>query len=172
MSARWFIAGLALVSAAPAAAQSQVLLDCAVGSLDSGYRVTVADAAMRGSLAGVTGRLTDAVNQCADSHDLTWQQRPGYYQYSLGRVERDEFERRLRSAGIPTDVLDDALGFGAGRANPLIEGSLTDQQINTFYAALRSNGVDVKAVAKETWGLIGVYYQASSTMWDGWKKLR
>ncbi len=159
-------------AAAPASAQSQALLDCAVGSLDSSYRARIAETAKAGAdLDAVTGRLKDAVTACAERHGLTFDQQIAYYGYSLARVERDEFARQLSGVGIPTQVIDDSLGFGPYRANPLIEGKISDDQINTFYRALRDSGVDVNAVAGPTWGVIGVYVQASSTMWNAWEKL-
>jgi hypothetical protein len=68
-------------------------------------------------------------------------------------------------------VIDDAVGFGPGRANPLYEGTLPDDAVNAMYGAIRRNGVDVNAVADGTWALIGVYMQASSSMWNARKKL-
>ena len=158
-------------AATPGNAASQALLDCAVGGLDSSYRASVATAAQRGALEGVTGRLENAVTTCAQRFSLSLDQQAAYYQYTLTRVERDEFARRLTAVGIPTQVIDDALDFGPYRSNPLIEGKISDAQINAFYAALRNNGVDVKAVSGDTWGLIGVYVQASSSMWNAWEKL-
>ena len=158
-------------TATPAMAQSQALLDCAVGTLDSSYRAAIGDAAMRGALDGVTGRLENAVTACAGRYDLTVGQQAAYYQYSLTRTERDEFARRLTSAGIPTSVIDDALDFGAGRSNPLYEGKLPDDAVNAMYGALKQSGVNVGAVADGTWGLIGVYMQSSSTMWNAREKL-
>jgi hypothetical protein len=168
-----FAAGLAalMLAASPAGAQSQALLDCAVGKLDSAYRASIAQAAKSGALEGKTGRLADAVTACARSNGLSFDQQAAYYQYSLARVERDEFARQLSAVGIPTQVIDDSLDFGPYRSNPLIEGNISEDQINTFYRALRTSGVDVNAVADSTWGTIGVYVQASSTMWNAWEKL-
>jgi hypothetical protein len=160
-----------MLAAAPASAQSSALLDCAVNRLDSSYRASIAEAAKAGALEGKTGRLGDAVTACARAYDLSFDQQAAYYQYSLARVERDEFARQLSGVGIPTQVIDDSLGFGPFRANPLIEGNISEDQINTFYRALRDSGVDVNAVAGPTWGVIGVYVQASSTMWNAWEKL-
>lgn len=158
--------------AAPASAQSQALLDCAINTLDSGYRSQVADAAKSHGLGAVTDRLENAVTACAKRYSLTFDQQVAYYEYTLTRVEREDLASDLASAGIPTGVIDDSLGFGPFRANPLIEGKISDEQIDTFYAALRNDGVDVNAVSGETWGLIGGYVQVSSTMWNAWKKLR
>ena len=163
--------GIAAVTAAPASAQSQALLDCAVGSLDSTYRARVAEAGKAGALDGVTERLGNAVTACAKRYDLTFDQQAAYFEYTLTRVEREDIAADLALAGIPTGVIDDSLGFGPFRANPVIEGKISDEQIDTFYRALRDSGVDVKAVAGETWGLIGGYVQASSSMWNAWKKL-
>jgi hypothetical protein len=166
-------ASAALAVAAPADAQSQALLDCAAGSLSSSFRSTFADAAMRGATTDEMNRqLGGAVNACAERHSLPRSQWPAYFQYAMTRIERDVFAARLGAANIPVQVIDDAMGFGPGRANPVIEGRLSGGQIDTIYGALRRAGVDVTAVSGEGWGLVGVYTQASSTMWNALRNLR
>ncbi len=87
-------------------------------------------------------------------------------------MERDEFARQLAAAQIPTSVIDDALDFGPGRTNPLIEGRISDEQIDAFYGALRNERGGRKGGGGDTWGLVGVYVQSSSTMWNALNRLR
>lgn len=168
---------LALAAAfpAPAAAQSEALLDCSTLAVTPKFRDQLADA-MLGSAGAdndaLIGELANVAETCAARHGLVGEKAGTYFRYSIARLPRDALILRLGDLGLSAQVIDTALDFGPGRSNPVISGALSRPQVETLVAALAANGVKPESVAQSTWEMVGAYAAATSLMWQALRQLQ
>ena len=171
---RSFVAALALVVAAPAAAQSEALLACPTLGVTPEFREKLADAMLKEDPANdaLFEQLVTITTECAGRFGLAEDQGEAYFTYSLSKLPRDAFVARLGAVGISAKTIDDAFDFGEGRRNPVISGDFSPEQMAGLLAALTSNKVDVEALPDATWEMIGAYTATSSLMWQARRKLQ
>ena len=155
-------------------AQSEDLLECSTQAVTPAFRDKLADSMLADDQAGegLSEQLATISDECAGRYGLSDDQRDAYFTYSLARLPRDALITRLGALGISAQVIDDALDFGTGRSNPQITGRLQKPQIDKLLAALTAAGVDVAAIADQSWTMIGAYAAASSLMWQNRARLR
>jgi len=161
--------------AAPAAAQSDDLLECPTTQMTAAFRDKLA-AAMLGQDSPDTDAMLEllaaAADRCADQHGLAAEKREAFFLYAVSRMPHDAFVAKLGTVGISAAVIDDALGFGPGRSNPIIKGNLSAEQLDKLLGALSAQGVDIDRVPQPTWEMVGGYAAATSQMWQAQAKLR
>ena len=161
--------------AAPAAAQSEDLLECTSTQVTPAFRDKITDG-MLGPESPATDALFDHLGEvtegCAQRHGLSDDKHESYFTYAIGRLSRDALIERLAKAGISAAVIDEAFDFGPGLSNPVITGALAPGESEKLVAALTANGVAVESLPGASWELVGAYLAASSLMWQARAKLR
>jgi hypothetical protein len=160
--------------AAPALAQSDDLLECTTQAVTPAFRDKLADAMLSEDPGAdaLFEQLVAVSDDCARRHNLAEAKGEAYYTYSVARLPHDAFIVRLGQAGIPTQVVDEALDFGEGRSNPVITGNLSKPQLERLLAALSGAGVAVDAVTDRNWAMVGAYAATTSLMWQNRIKLK
>ena len=165
---------LACALAAPAAAQSEALLECPTLGVTPAFREKLADAMLRQDPANdaLFEQLVVITNECATRFGLAEDQGEAYFTYSLSKLPREAFVARLGAVGISAATIDEAFDFGEGRRNPVISGDFSQEQMAGLLAALTSTGVDVETLPDASWEMIGAYTATSSLMWQARRKLQ
>ena len=177
MPMRWLMLPVALLFAAPAMAQgapSDALLKCPTLGVTPTFREQLADAMLQQSPANdaLFEQLVTVTQDCATRFGLAEDKGEAYFTYSLAQLPRDTLVARLKAAGIAAASIDDAFGFGEGRANPEISSNFSDAQMAGLLAALTSSGVDVEKLSDASWEIVGAYAATSSLMWQARRSLQ
>lgn len=174
---RWLMLPLAVMLAGPAMAQgapSDALLKCPTMGVTPAFREQLADAMLRSSATddALFEQLVDVTQECATRFGLAEDKGEAYFTYSLAQLPRETLVARLKAAGIAASSIDDGLGFGEGRANPVISADFSAEQMAGLLAALTSSGVDVETIPDASWEIVGAYAATSSLMWQARRKLQ
>jgi hypothetical protein len=160
----------------PAHAQSEDLLECSFLKVTPAFREKIAMSMLSDETVNETESMMDTfadiASQCATANKLDPAKMESYFTYSLARLPRETYVDKLGEQGVPATVIDDTLGFGAGRANPVITGSLSEAQVTALLSALAATGLDTDKVSDETWAMVGAYAATTSLMWQSLAKLR
>lgn len=162
---------LAFVAVPGAAfAQEGAKLDCVVTAATPGLKSSVGqsmtgqgDDAAREILFKQLGTIVD---ECVARHSIAAEQKGDYFDYSLARISREYLIGDIAKAKLPTNLVDKALDFGPGRANPDLTGDMTEDQIMTIVQAYIDNGVDIEKVDPAIWEKVGAYAAATSIYWN------
>lgn len=175
---RVLMAGAALALAAvPVAglAQEGAKLDCVVTTATSTFKASVGEAmtgggdeAGRDALFGQLGTLVDG---CVAKHGIAAAQKGDYFDYSLARISREWLVGEISKSNLKAGIVDKALDFGPGGANPDLSNDMTEDQIGAIVAAYVADGVDVEAVDQSVWEKVGAYAAATSIYWNKRKLL-
>jgi len=157
----------AAMAASPAMAHDQEQLDCIVRATPMEVRGGLVDATL---LEGTGENLADdarveqfydAAMACIDEIGIDPARQIAYLTYAEARVFQVEMAARLAGRGISTAVIDQALDYGPGLTNPVIDMP-TDGQTEAVAMSLLLDGVDVDALPQEVWEDIGTYLAATS----------
>lgn len=169
-------AALALTTLPGAAlAQDGAKLDCATASVDADLKSSLG-AAMAGGGDETTRdalfeQLGAAVDRCVADQGIANTQRSDYYDYSLARIAREWLIGDIATTGLSAAVVDKALDFGPGRANPDLTGDMDDAQIMAIVQAYIDSGVDIEKVDSSVWEKVGAYAAATSIYWNKRQRL-
>jgi hypothetical protein len=172
------IAGAALALAAltgAAAAQDGEKLDCVALSVpgDTKDRIGEAmagsgDEPSREALFKELASITDA---CVTRHGIGAEQKGPHFDYSLARISREWLANDIAALDLSTAVVDKALDFGPGGANPDLSTEMSEEQIMKIVQAYVEAGVDIEKVDGAVWEKVGAYAAATSIYWNKRKLL-
>jgi len=172
------MAGVALALATlpgAASAQEGAKFDCVVTSVAPGMKESIGasmagggDEASREALFKQLATITD---DCVARHGITAEQKGIYFDYSLARISREWLVGDIAKQNLSSAVVDKALDFGLGRANPDLSGEMTEDQIMTIVQAYIDSGVDIEKVDSAIWEKVGAYAAATSIYWNKRKLL-
>jgi hypothetical protein len=158
-----------------ASAQEGEKFDCVVASIPSETRASIGDAmagggdvASREALFKDLGTVTDA---CVARHGITDEQKGIYFDYSLARISREWLAADIGKLDLPPAVVDKALDFGPGGANPDLSGDMTEEQVMKIVQAYIESGVDIDKIDGAVWEKVGAYAAATSIYWNKRKQL-
>ena len=167
------MAGAALTLAAlpgAASAQEGEALDCVVASISSDTKDSIGEAmagggdeAMREALFKDLAGITDA---CVTRHGIGAEQKGPYFDYSLARISREWLASDIARLDLSPAVVDKALDFGPGGANPDLSSEMSEEQIMKIVQAYIEAGVDIEKVDGATWEKVGAYAAATSIYWN------
>ena len=167
------MAGVALALATlPGAvlAQEGAKLDCVVKAVPTDTKAEIGAAmagagndASRDELFKQLGTITDG---CVARNGITEEQKSHYFDYSLARISREWLVGDIAKVKLSTAIVDKALDFGPGRANPDLSGEMTDDQIMAIVQAYIDSGVDIEKVDSAVWEKVGAYAASTSIYWN------
>jgi len=172
--ALWFL-GLAVQAlvASPASARSPEALACAVQAAPPGLDARVAEVIVSRDAdhgRGTLDELRVVTDECAREQFLNPRQRDAYFTYVLGRMGRDAIDDRLRGAGLPSALIDQALDIGPGNANNPAD-KVTQGDLRRVADALAAAGHDPAKITEQDWALISAWIVATANMFDGLRDL-
>ena len=173
---------LALVVAQPVLAQyaparvSDAALTCPKLEVAGDLPGKLIDAMLSGAARTPEGkalfdRFEAAAAQCAEKHSVPASLRGTYAAYAFDLVMRDELALRLRAARVPVEALDEALGYGPGRVNPVIH-RVEQSHVDKMTAAARKRGYDLEKAPEEVLRYVGMYVGAQSGLVEDLAALR
>lgn len=156
-------------------AQEGEKFDCVVTSVPGGTKDAIGaamagggDEASREALFKQLGAVTD---DCVTRHGIAAEQKAVYFDYSLARISREWLMSDIAKLGLAGVIVDKALDFGPGGANPDLSGDMTEDQIMKIVQAYVENGVDIEKVDGTAWEKVGAYAAATSIYWNKRKLL-
>ncbi len=94
-------------------------------------------------------------------HKVPEAQTEAYVGYVFDTVMLGEIASRLIASGVPVEALDEALGFGPGRANAPID-KIEQSHLDKMTASLKARGYDLDKASQDVIRLIGMYIGARS----------
>jgi hypothetical protein len=158
-----------------ALAQDSAKLDCATSSVGADMKSSLG-AAMAGggdeaSRDALFKQLGTVVDRCVADHGIADTQKTDYYDYSLARIAREWLIGDIATTGLSASVVDKALDFGPGGANPDLTGDISDAQIMTIVQAYTDAGVDIETIDSAVWEKVGAYAAATSIYWNKRQRL-
>jgi len=172
------MAGVALALAtlpATTPAQEGATFDCVVMSVpedvNSSIGASMAGGGDEASREALFKQLATITDGCVARHGITDAQKGPYFDYSLARISREWLVTDLAKFDLSTTVVDKALDFGLGRANPDLSGDMTEGQIMAIVQAYIDSGVDIEKVDGAIWEKVGAYAAATSIYWNKRKLL-
>jgi hypothetical protein len=115
--------------------------------------------------------LRTLTDQCIAQHKIPMAQQISYAGYVFDVVMHAELTRRLAARGVPVDAIDEALGFGPGRANVPI-GRIEAAHLDKMTAAAKAKGYDLDAAPDDVVRLLGMYIGARSGLAEDLAGLR
>lgn len=172
-----FGASLALVMSQPALAQvSDAALACPQQQAPKDLAGKLIDAMLDGSARSAAGKaLFDQLNAIADGcmsqHQVPRSLNTYYGSYAFDVLMRDELARRLRAAKVPVEALDEALGYGPGRVNPVIR-EVEQSHVDKMNAATKARGYDLDKAPEQVLRYVGMYVGAQSGLVEDLAELR
>jgi hypothetical protein len=156
-------------------AQEGAKFDCVVTSVAPDMKSSIGtsmagggDEAAREALFKQLATITDT---CVARHGITEAQKTHYFDYSLARISREWLVTDIAKFNLSTTIVDKALDFGPGGANPDLTGDMTEDQIMTIVQAYIDSGVDIEKVDSAVWERVGAYAAATSIYWNKRKLL-
>jgi hypothetical protein len=164
-------AALALATLpAAASAQEGAKFDCVANDTSATLKASIG-AAMAGggddaSREALFKQLATITDSCVARHGITDAQKPTYFDYSLARISREWLVGDIAKFSLSSAVVDKALDFGLGRANPDLSGEMNDDQIMKIVQAYIDSGVDIEKVDSSVWEKVGAYAAATSIYWN------
>jgi hypothetical protein len=165
----WIAALAAMTLVAPMAAQAQdgAKLDCAISATTPEFRNALAQTMMAKSdnRDALLAQLARTTRTCANQAGFSEDQGRIYFDYTLHRINREWLIPELAKYSLDAALIDRALDFGPGRANPDLSGGMSDERGNAILDAFTAAGVTITDVPKEAWGLVGAYAAATSAYW-------
>lgn len=167
------MAGVALALAAlpgGAFAQEGAKFDCVVTSVTPGFKESLGvsmagggDELTRDVLFKQLATITDG---CVTRHGISEDQKAIYFDYSLARISREWLVPEVAKYSLSTAIVDKALDFGPGRANPDLTGEMTEDQIGAIVQGYIDSGVDIEKIDGAAWEKVGAYAAATSIYWN------
>lgn len=167
------LAGAALALAtvpATGLAQEGAKFDCVNSGADAGLKASLGaamtgagDDANRDTLFKQLAAITDG---CVAKHAITEEQKGPYFDYSLARISREWLVGDLAKLNLATGVVDKALAFGPGLANPDLSKEISNDHIMAIVQAYIDSGVDIEQVDAAVWEKVGAYAAATSIYWN------
>lgn len=152
-----------------AAAQPGTMLDCAVDRADPGLRRSLAGALIGdgddAAFDALLGRFSTIADGCTASLTPDDERKKAYLDYGLSRVLREWLAGELAGFGLSAATIDDSLGLGEGRPNPILRGQMSEDQVKTLVQALIEGGIDAENLSPPAWNSVGTYAAASSLYW-------
>lgn len=175
-------ATLALALAHPVLAQSEPVqvsdaaLACPQQEVPKDLPGKLIDSMLNGTAGTPEGkalldRMLAASDECMRKHKVPGSLRTYYGSYAFDVVMRDELARRLRAANVPVEALDEALGYGPGRPNPIIP-QIEQSHADKLTAAAKKRGYDLEKAPEEVLRYIGMYVGAQSGLVEDLAELR
>lgn len=156
-------------------AQEGAKFDCVVTSVPQGTKASIGlsmsgdgDEAGRDALFKQLAVITD---DCVTRHGIAAEHKSAYFDYSLARISREWLIGDISKLNLSTTVVDKALDFGPGRANPDLAADMSEDQIMTIVQAYIESGVDIDKVDSAAWEKVGAYAAATSIYWNKRKLL-
>jgi hypothetical protein len=142
-----------------AQAMDQKALDCGVTKASPELREALTDATILGDKMSddLLDQLRDLTNLCAEIHGFTPLQKSDYWTFVMTDIARLGIGAKLDVEGISPDVIDQTMGFGPGRSNPIVFDELTNDQFETLRAGMEDEGIVVDDIDAPTWSLLGNY---------------
>jgi hypothetical protein len=147
---------------------------CAIDRTTPAYRAELANAMTMGDAsarARLEATLTEAVRTCADQAGYNDEQGSAYFDIVLSEISRGWLTAELAKAGLATKVIDKALDFGPGRANPTLENDISEAQIGAIISGYLDAKVDIEKVPQQAWEQVGAYAAATAIYWQAIGKL-
>lgn len=169
-------AALALATLAGAvSAQEGAKFDCVTKGVSAPVKASIGEAmagagddATRDALFKQLAAVTD---DCVARYGITPEQKGHYFDYSLARISREWLMGDISKLNLSTTVVDKALDFGPGRANPDLSNDMTEDQIMAIVQAYIESGVDIEKVDSTVWEKVGAYAASTSIYWNKRKLL-
>ena len=163
-------------AASAASAMTQPQLDCPVhglpASFPADYATTIqTDAPGKAHATAMMDRVVDAADACLQQQKIPKSLLHPYRTYAHFRVSREGYATLLARRGISTVAIDKALDFGPGRANPVINQRMNDDQIAALTNGLKAAGINVDTLSEDTSALIGGYVSATSHLFTALAQL-
>lgn len=168
----WLIAA-AMVACGPVSANAADP-SCAIDRTTPAYRAELASAMTTGDAAArdrLEATLNDAVKVCADQAGYNDEQGSVYFDIVLSEISRGWLIAELAKAGLATKVIDKALDFGPGRANPTLENDISEAQIGAIISGYLDAKVAIEKVDQKAWEQVGAYAAATAIYWQAIGKL-
>lgn len=158
-----------------AMAQEGVKFDCVTSGSSAALKASIG-AAMTGvgddaSRDALFKQLATVTDNCVARHGIAEAQKPDYFDYSLARISREWLSEDLAKLNLQSNIVDKALDFGPGKANPDLSADMTDDQIMSIVQAYIDSGVDIEKVDSAIWEKVGAYAAATSIYWNKRKLL-
>lgn len=151
-------------------AQEGARRDCVVSTATPAFKAQVGaamtgdgDEAARDALFVQLGTIVDG---CVEKHKIADTDKGIYFDYSLARISREWLVGDIAKANLKAAIVDKALDFGPGGANPDLSGEMTEEQINKIVQAYIADGVDIEKVDQSVWERVGAYAAATSIYWN------
>lgn len=169
-------AALVLVAiSGTAPAQEGAKFDCPVAASAPAFRASLGEAmAGQGDPAvrsALVEQLRKTVDGCVASQGVAEAQKADYFDYSLARISREWLIGAIAQANMKAEIVDKALDFGPGGANPDLSGDMNEEQIGKIVEAYVNEGVDIEKVDQSTWEKVGAYAAATSIYWNKRQRL-
>ena len=164
-------AAVLMIMALPvaASAQSGTILDCAVDRADPALRQSLAGALIGdgddAAFDALVGRFSAVADGCTAGMSLDDVRKKAYLDYGLSRVLREWLAGALAGFGLSAATIDDTLGLGEGRPNPVLRGQMNEDQVKALVQALIEGGIDAENLSPPAWNSVGTYAAASSLYW-------
>lgn len=163
----------ALVAAAPVpalAADPSCAIQLTTPELraDLGKAMTTGEG---GNIDSLSLKLGTATDTCAKAAGFSDAQYTAYYELVLSEIARRWLSGELGKSGLDAAVIDKALDFGAGRANPVLKEDISEEQIGQIISGFLDAGVDIEKVSQAAWELAGSYAAATSLYWEASRQL-
>lgn len=177
-----FAVALALAAAQPALGQSAqgkvsaAALACPQQDVAKDLPGKLIDVMLAGTNRTPEGRalfeqLEQVTEDCAVRHGVPAAVRGTYGAYAFDLLMRDELAHRLRAAKVPVEALDEALGYGPGRPNPVIK-RVEQSHVDKMGAATKKRGYDLDNAPEEVLRYVGMYVGAQSGLVEDLAALR
>jgi hypothetical protein len=147
---------------------------CAIQRTTPEYRAELANAMTTGDEAArgrLEATLNEAVKSCADQAGYNDEQGSAYFDIVLSEISRSWLIPELAKAGLANTVIDKALDFGPGRANPTLENDISEAQIGAIISAYIDAKVEIEKVPQQAWEQVGAYAAATAIYWQAIGKL-
>ena len=161
------VTALAALVPAAAMARSQAQLDCAVRRVPAGLGDNLAAAMVasdRIRLSPLQETLARAMRPCVAANRMRDAEAEAYYDYLLARLPREALARQLARAGIATQRIDAAMGFGPGRTNQAM-ADMDETEAARATAALAAAGIDEKRLPAANWRKVMTYIDLTARMY-------
>ena len=163
-----------LAMPSPALAQSEDLLECVVGAVSVTLREDFGRALLSpgqdSEMLRTYEKLTAISDECSARFALSPTQSAAYLEYGVARISRDWLITEMAKLGLSDYVVNQALGFGPGRANLDFSQGLAKNQVALLARSFSEAGVDIENVPSGGWELVGSYIAATSKYWRSLKR--
>ncbi|WP_282946555.1 MULTISPECIES: hypothetical protein [unclassified Sphingopyxis] len=158
-----------------ASAQEGAKFDCPFAASAPAFRASLGEAMVGQGDPAVRSALVEqlrkTVDGCVASQGVAEAQKADYFDYSLARISREWLIGAIARANLKTEIVDKALDFGPGRANPDLSGDMTEDQIVLIVQGYVNAGVDIEKVDQSVWEKVGAYAAATSIYWNKRQRL-